>query len=260
MWDFLAWKTVFFSVLWKPVLKLMRPCISKCILFLNKLFLKTKTSLVFWLKKARSLRKLFFEIFSFVLLRISQEEEYFRFFNLFPTIGRSRDERGPCRPVLSQGAATSKPTSNWVTPVGCFSCSLWMPRLWSFNGVGLTDRFGWESSPMPAPYIIQLLTLLARSVQESNIPYLNHTGLPATEKKKLWFILQHKSNRETWESNIYKWIEIENQDLKGRNSTHANSQLPAPSLWLLQYLWKIVVHLPNKKCDTYQAWVSSHVF
>lgn len=238
----------------------MRFCISKCILFLSKLFLKTKTSLVFWLKKDRLLRKLFFEILSFVLLRISQGEEYFQFFNLlFPSIagaGMGEDCAGQIRPK-GQLPASPPPMS---TPVEHFSCSLWMPRLWSFDGVGLTERFGWESSPMPAPYIIQPLTLLATSVQESNVPYLNHTGLPATEKKKLWFILQHKSNRETWESNIYKWIEIENQDLEGTNSTHANSRLPAPSLWLLQYLWKIVVHLPNKKRDTYQAWVSSHVF
>lgn len=89
------------------------------------------------------------------------------------------------------------------------------------------------------------------SVEGSSIPYLNRTGLPATENTKLInfatqqhhekvvFDIQQKSQTRQW--------------LEGKKGISANSLYPTLIPWLLQHLKKATVHLHMKKHGTYQA-------
>lgn len=95
-------------------------------------------------------------------------------------------------------------------------------------------------------YTVQILMPPCKmSVKGSNIPYLNRTGLPATENtelinfatqqhhEKVMFDTQQKSQTRAW--------------IEGKKSISANSLYPTPIPWVLQHLRKATVHLHDDK-------------
>lgn len=89
------------------------------------------------------------------------------------------------------------------------------------------------------------------SVKESSIPYLNRTGLPATENTKL-INFSTQQHRETVVFDTQQKSQTRPQ-LEEKNSISANSLYSTPIPWLFQHLRKATVHLHDEK-----AWMKKH--